>query len=86
MVGVGGEVGQRVIQKQVAVVTMTLYALRERTIGDARKSDGRERCASTKSTRRRFAYTYLVRGLVGVTLVDRLGGEEEGRTVLGSHL
>ena len=28
---------------------------------------------------------YLVRELVGVTLVDRLGGEEEGGTVLGSH-
>ena len=29
--------------------------------------------------------THLVGELVGVTLVDRLGGEEEGGTVLGSH-
>ena len=32
------------------------------------------------------AITHLVRELVGVTLVDGLGGEEESGTVLGSHL
>ena len=35
---------------------------------------------------RQVAITHLVRELVGVTLVDRLGGEEESGTVLGSHL
>ena len=44
---------------------------------------GRRRWATRPETGRRG--TYLVRELVGVTLVDRLGGEEEGGTVLGSH-
>ena len=44
----------------------------ETAVGDVRPETGRRGA-------------YLVRELVGVTLVDRLGGEEEGGTVLGSH-
>ena len=53
----------------------------------ARSRLAKKRRSALKESARieKRAITHLVRELVGVTLVDRLGGEEEGGTVLGSH-
>ena len=54
----------------------------------ARSRLAKKRRSALKESARieKRAITHLVRELVGVTLVDRLGGEEESGTVLGSHL
>ena len=49
-----------------------------------RRQTGGGRASRVTSTSRRSG-AHLVRELVGVTLVDGLGGEEEGGTVLGRH-
>lgn len=50
--------------------------------GGGKKHAGSAAHAAKKALR---SDTHLVRELVGVTLVDGLGGEEESGTVLGSH-
>ena len=62
--------------------------LRRRRGSFSRSRLAKKRRSALKESARidKRAITHLVRELVGVTLVDRLGGEEESGTVLGSHL
>ena len=83
----GEDVSSAERPKHVAMIAVDA-TLRRRRGSFSRSRLAKKRRSALKESARidKRAITHLVRELVGVTLVDRLGGEEESGTVLGSHL